>query len=97
MGKRIGAAEGDRQAAPKAEKKPFWGSPPPGTFSHWGHVTRRQNIFCWVFRSLCMTMTYGLGVGRLGASGARYIVQNVHLCSNLDEIPNVKTGFKTDA
>jgi len=34
-------------------------------------------------------MTYGLGVGYLGASGARYIVHNVHLCSNLAEIPNV--------
>jgi len=29
MGERIGAAEGGRQAAPKAEKRPFWGSAPP--------------------------------------------------------------------
>ena len=30
---RIGAAERDRQAAPKAEKPPFGGSAPPGIFS----------------------------------------------------------------
>jgi len=89
MGERIGAAEGGRQAAPKAEKRPFGGSAPPSIFCRWGHVTRPQNIFGWVFRPLCVTMTYGLGVGRLGASGARYIVHNVHLCSNLAEIPNV--------
>jgi len=29
MGERIGAAVGGRQVAPKAEKRPFWGSPPP--------------------------------------------------------------------
>jgi len=46
---RIGAVEGDRQAAPKAEKQPFWESPPPGTFSHWGHVTRPHNSIGWLF------------------------------------------------
>ena len=89
MGGRIGAAEGGRRAAPKAEKPLFGGSPPPSIFFHWGHVTRPHNIFSWVFRLLCVTMTYGLGVGRSGASGARSIVHNVHLCSNLAEIPNV--------
>jgi len=49
VGERIGAAEGGRQAAPKADKKPFWGSPPPGIFFRLGHVTRPQNIFGWVF------------------------------------------------
>jgi len=29
---RIGAAEGGRRAAPKADKKPFWGRPPPVFF-----------------------------------------------------------------
>ena len=48
MDERIGAAEGGRRAAPKAEKKPFWGSAPPGIFLRWGHVTRPQNIFGWL-------------------------------------------------
>ena len=90
IGERIGAAEGGRQAAPKAREKAFLGvGPPPGIFSRWGHVTSPQNIFGWVFRPLCVTMTYVFGVGRFRASGARYIVHNVHLCSNLAEIPNV--------
>jgi len=42
-----------------------------------------------LFRPLCVTMAYGLRMDRLGASGGRYIVHNVHLCSNLAEIPNV--------
>jgi len=33
MGERIRAAEGGRQAAPKAEKRPFWESPPPGNLA----------------------------------------------------------------
>jgi len=57
VGERIGAAEGGRQAAPKAEKKPFGGSAPPGIFCRLGHVTRPQNILSskspehtgWVF------------------------------------------------
>jgi len=50
MGERIGAAEGGRQAAPKAkaEKGPFGGSAPPGIFSHWGHVTRPQTEYFWL-------------------------------------------------
>ena len=52
-------------------------------------MTRPHNIFGWLFRPLCVTMAYGLRMDRLGASGGRYIVHNVHLCSNLAEIPNV--------
>jgi len=32
VGERIGASEGGRQAAPKAENMPFWGSAPTGIF-----------------------------------------------------------------
>jgi len=45
VGERIGAAKGGRQAAPKAENTPFWGSAPHGIFCRWGHVTRPQTIF----------------------------------------------------
>jgi len=41
---RIGAAEGDRQAAPTVEKQPFGGSAPPGIFSRRSHVARPHNI-----------------------------------------------------
>jgi hypothetical protein len=87
---RVGAAEGGRQAAPKAEKAPFWEWAHPGIFGRWGHVTSPQNIFGWLFRHLCVTMVYGLGLGRLGASGGRYIVHNVHLCPNMAKSPNVR-------
>jgi len=49
VGERIGAAKGGRQAAPKAENTPFWGSAPHGIFLYWGHVTRPQTIFGWLF------------------------------------------------
>ena len=49
VGGRIGAAEGGRQAAPKAEKTLFGGSAPHGIFSRWGHVTRPHTIFGWLF------------------------------------------------
>jgi hypothetical protein len=69
---RVGAAEGGRQAAPKAEKEPFyWESAPRGILGRWGHVTTPQNMFGWFFRPLCVIMAYGLGVGRLGASGGQ--------------------------
>jgi len=88
---RIGAAEGDRQAAPKAEKQPFLGPAPPGIFSRWGHVTRPHNIIGWLFRLLCVTMAYGLRMSRLGASEECYIAHNVHLCPDLAKKPNVKS------
>ena len=85
---RIGAAEGDRQAAPKAEKQPFGGSPPPSIFSRWGHVTRPHNIIGWLFRPLCVTMADGLRMSRLGASEECYIAHNVHLCPDLAKKPS---------
>jgi hypothetical protein len=39
----------------------------------WCHVTSPYNIVGWLFHSLCVTMAPGLGVGRLGASGGRYV------------------------
>jgi len=89
VGERIGAAEGGRQTAPKAEKKPFWGSaPPPGIFCRWGHVTGPQNIFGWVLRPLCVDMAYGFRMSRLGAPEECYIAHNVHLCPDLAKKPN---------
>ena len=86
MDGRIGAAEGDRQAAPTAEKQPFWVSAPPGIFSRWGHVTRPHNIIGWLFRPLCVTIAYGLRMSRLGVSEECH---NVHLCPDLAKKPNV--------
>jgi len=90
VGERIGAAEGDCQAAPKAEKQPFLGSAPSGIFCRLGHVTRLHNIIGWLFRPLCVTMAYGLRMSRLGASEECYIAHNVHLCPDLAKKPNVK-------
>jgi len=96
VGERIGATEGGRQAAPKAEKQPLGGRPPPGIFSHWGHVTRSHNIIGWLFRPLCVTMAYGLRMSFLGASEECCIAHNVHLlCPDLANKPNV--GFKGGA
>jgi len=86
---RIGAAEGDRQAAPTAEKQHFGGSAPPGIFSRWGHVTRPHNIIGWLIRRLCVTIAYGLRMSRFGVSEECYIAHNVHLCPDLAKKPNV--------
>ena len=89
MGERIGAAGGDRQAAPKAEKQPFGGSAPSGIFCRWGHVTRPHDIIRWLFRPLCVTMPYRLRMSRLEASEECYIAHNVHVCPDLAKKPNV--------
>jgi hypothetical protein len=60
-GESFGAASGGRQPAPKAERPTFMSFlVGPGVNVH---LVPRQSG--WLFRPLCMTMTYRLGVGRL--------------------------------
>jgi len=86
-----------REAArrlPRPRKGLLGGRPPPGIFSRWGHVTRSHIIIGWLFRPLCVTMTYGLRMSRLGASEECYIAHNVHLCPDLAKKPNVKVCYE---
>jgi len=78
-----------RLPRPRKSLFPFWEWAHPGIFGRWGHVTSPQNMFGWLFRPLCVIMVYGLGVGRLGASGSFRSAHNVHLCEKKAKSPNV--------
>jgi len=64
---RIGAAEGGRRAAPKAEKKPFWGSAPPRYFLPLGSRDQTPEYFWLVALSPVRDHDMWAAYGPLGS------------------------------